>query len=105
MNSKEKRVQEVDSEILGCQHKLDRMEKQIPWAILGGIGFSLVFPFLPGRRGRKPMIENWEYPNAVLFSAIIFAIIYPIGYSIGKNKTEKKLRELKLKKYLIEKEP
>ncbi|PXX30689.1 hypothetical protein C7972_102318 [Arenibacter sp. ARW7G5Y1] len=35
------------------------------------------------------MIETWEYSNAVLFSAVIFIIIYPIGYVIGKNKLEK----------------
>jgi hypothetical protein len=80
------------------------MKKRIPWAILGGIGFALLFPFLPGRRGRRPMIENWEYHNAVIFSAVIFAIVYPIGFTMGKNQTEKKLRELKLKKHLIEKE-
>lgn len=73
-------------------------------AILGGIGFAILFPFLPGRRGRRPMIENWEYDNAVIFSTIIFVIIYPIAYTMGENQTEKKLRELKLKKHLIEKE-
>lgn len=90
--------------MLDCRNKLDRMKKRIPLGILMGIVFSFLFPYLPGRRGRRPMIETWDYHNAVIFSAIIFAIIYPIGYSMGKNKIEKKMRELKLKKHLIEKE-
>ena len=80
------------------------MKKQIPIRILIGVIFAFLFPYLPGRSGRRPMIETWEYSNAVIFSAVIFAIIYSIGYSIGKSKLEKQLRELKLKKHLIEKE-
>ena len=87
-----------------CQNKLDRMKKRIPLGILICIALAFLFPYLPGRRGRRPMIETWDYNNAVIFSAVIFAIIYPIGYTIGKNKLEKKLRELKLKKHLFEKE-
>ncbi|MCR8668055.1 hypothetical protein NO995_10205 [Aestuariibaculum sp. M13] len=80
------------------------MKKRIPLGILIGIGFSFLFPYLPGKHGRRPLIETWDYHNAVIFGAVIFAVIYPIGYSIGKNKLEKKLRGLKLKKHLIEKE-
>ncbi|MFS4456821.1 hypothetical protein [Maribacter sp. 2304DJ31-5] len=68
------------------------MKKRIPWGILGGIAFVFIFPFLPGRRGRRPMIESWEYHNVVIFSAILYVIVYPIGYVIGKNKIEKRLR-------------
>lgn len=100
----DKEIENINAEIRNCQDKLKRMQKKIPWGILGGIIFSFLFPFIPGLRGRRPMIENWEYQNAVLFCAIIYIIIYPIGYTKGKNKAEKKLRELKLKKYLIEKE-
>lgn len=103
MNDKEEQIRNVESEILNCKNKLGRMKKRIPLAILGGIGFALLFPFMPGLRGRRPMIENWEYDNAVIFSAVIFAIVYPIAYTMGKNQTEKKMRELKLKKHLIEK--
>lgn len=98
------KIRNVDSEMSNCQYKLDRIKKRIPFGILIGVVFAFLFPYLPGRRGRRPMIETWEYSNAVIFSAVIFAIIYPIGYVIGKNKLEKKLRELKLKKHLIEKE-
>jgi len=97
-------IRNVDSEILNCRNKLDKMKKRIPLGIIIGIAFSLLFPYLPGKRGRRPMIETWEYHNAVIFSAIIFIIIYPIGYTMGKSKLEKKLRELKLKKHLTEKE-
>ncbi|XLS30834.1 hypothetical protein ACJD0Z_08370 [Flavobacteriaceae bacterium M23B6Z8] len=65
------------------------MKKQIPLAILGGIGFALLFPFLPGRRGRGPMIENWECVNAVIFCAALFAITYPIAFTMRKKQTEK----------------
>lgn len=100
----DKEIENINAEIINYQDKLKRMQKKIPWGIFGGFVFSFLFPFIPGRRGRRPMIENWEYQNAVLFCAIIYIIIYPIGYIMGKNKAEKKLRALKLKKYLIEKE-
>jgi len=95
------KIENVDSEMQSCQNKLVRIKKMIPIGILIGIAFSFLFPYLPGRRGRSPMIETWEYHNAVLFSAAIFAIVYPIGYAMRKSKLEKKLRELKLKKHLI----
>jgi len=98
------RIKNVESEMLDCRNKLNQMKKRIPLGILIGIGLSFLFPYLPGRHGERPMIETWGYHNAVIFCAIIITIVYPIGYIIGKNKIEKKLRELKLKKHLIEKE-
>lgn len=98
------KIKSVESEILDCRDRLERMKKRVPLGILTGIGFSLLYPYLPRRHGGKPMIETWNYHGAVLFSAVIFAIVYSIGYSMGKNKLEKKLRELKLKKHLIERE-
>lgn len=104
MNSKDERIIQVEFEISSCQNKLNNMKKRIPWAILMGVLFALLFPFLPGSRGSRPIIENWEYHHALLFCAIIFVVVYPIAYTIGKTKLEKKLKELKLKKHLIEKE-
>ncbi|QSS96686.1 hypothetical protein [Psychroflexus sp. ALD_RP9] len=100
---KNNQIENVDYEIQRCQNKLVRIKKMIPLGILIGIVFSLLFPYLPGRRGRRPMIETWEYQNAVIFSAIIFIVAYLIGYLFKKDKLEKKIRELKLKRHLIEK--
>ena len=104
MDNLNDRIRNVVFEMSDCQNKLDRMKKRIPLGIVIGIVFAFLFPYLPGRRGRRPMIESWEYNNAVIFSAVIFIIIYPIGYQIGKSKLQKKIRELKLKKHLIENE-
>lgn len=97
------RIKTINAEMLKCQHKLDRMKKLIPLALLVGIIFSFTLPFIP-TRGRKPMTETWVYTNAVIFSAFLYAIIYPASYIIGKQRLKKKLRELKLEKHLLEKE-
>ena len=80
------------------------MKKRIPIGILIGIAMSLIFPFLPRKHGRQPLIETWEYSHAVLYIAVIVAIFYPISYAMGKEKIEKEIRELKLSKHLLEKE-
>jgi len=90
---KNNQIENIDSEINNCQNKLKRLRKKVPWGILGRIVFSFLFPFIPGRRGRRPMIESWDYHNAVMFCALVYVIVYPIGYTMGKNKLEKRLRE------------
>ena len=65
---------------------------------------SLIIAMTFGFAGAAFAQDSFEYNNAVIFSALIFIIVYPIGYQIGKNKLQKKIRELKLKKHLIEKE-
>ncbi|WP_420574001.1 hypothetical protein [Kordia sp.] len=97
-------IKNIESEMLECRNALIRMKKRIPLGILACIGFCFIFPYLPGRRGRKPMIETWGYQNAVLFGVVIFPIVCAVCYIMAKSKLEKKLRELKLKKYLAEKE-
>ena len=92
----------VEAEILECRNKLNRKKKRIPLLIFIGIALSFIFPYLPGRRGRRPMIEFWEYHYAVLFCAVIIASVLAISYSMDKTKLEKNLRALKLRKYLIE---
>lgn len=83
-------LKNVDAEIQDCQNKLERMKKRIPLTIFICVVFALVFPFLPGSRGRRPMIETMEYTEAIVFLAIVFSIIYPISYLIKNNKLQKK---------------
>ena len=96
-------IKDTESEMRTCQYKLDRMKKRIPFAILVGIAFVLLVPFVPGRRGRRPSIETWGYTNAVIFASVVFVFMYVISYVMKKSELEKKLRELKLKKHLLEK--
>ncbi len=98
------RINHVNAEMSRYQNQLYGMKKRIPVLILIGTVFAFLFPYLPGRYGRPAMVDTWGYSNAVIFNAVIFAIVYLIGYSMRKNEIEKKLRELKLEKYLIEKD-
>ena len=97
-------IRNVNCEILDCKKKLMRLRKMIPVGILMVIGFSLLIPYIPNKSNRIPMIDTWGYQNAVIFSAVICFIVYLVSYSVAKNKLEKDLRELKLKKHLIEKD-
>ncbi|NQX81900.1 MAG: hypothetical protein HRT66_07905 [Flavobacteriaceae bacterium] len=102
MNSIKERTVNVDSQISICHNKLIKKRNKIPLGIVIGIVFSFIFPYIPGRHGRKPMLEDFGYENSVVFCVVFYAIIYLIGYATDKSKLEKELRELKFKKYLIE---
>ncbi len=103
MTETEEKLELVESDILACGSKLQKMKSRVPLAIVVGIIFSFIFPFMPGHRGKEPLAEQWGYQNAVIFSATVLFIAYPIGYILRKERIEKKLRQLKLKKHLIKK--
>ena len=97
-----KTVEEVTFEISETKRKLEELPKRVVKEIIFLTVVAIIFPFLPGRRGRKPMIENWEYSNALVFISILFAIVYLISYFWRKDKLERRMRELKLKEYLMQ---
>ncbi len=99
-----KTIEEVTLEMSETKRKLKELPKRAIKEIIILTFLAITFPFLPGRRGRKPMIENWEYGNALVFVSILFAFVYLISYFWRKDKLEKRIRELKLKEYLIQKQ-
>lgn len=96
-----KTLNDIKFEIKISEKRLINMPKKVLKEILGLIVLAIIFPFLPGKRGRKPMVENWEYDYALIFVAILFFIIYLITYYWRKEKLEKRIRELKLKQHLL----
>lgn len=97
-------LEEAEFEILSVEKKLKNLPKKVIREVLLLTGLAIIFPFLPGRGGRRPMIENWDYQDALIFVVIIFVITYLLFHSWRKNKMNKRMRELKLKKHLLDKQ-
>ncbi|MEP2935742.1 MAG: hypothetical protein ABJM06_14985 [Gilvibacter sp.] len=104
MSNLDQQTRIVESEILACQTKLQRMKMQIPWVILSGVAFSFIAPFIPRRRSQITFVEEYGYSFAVILFAIMYGIVYLIFFNAVIDKTKKRLRKLKLKKHLLEKE-
>jgi hypothetical protein len=102
MTEKQKRIEEIDSKILKAEKFIKKFKKNIPFAVGGGFIFSFIYPYIPGRRGRKPMIETWEYSNAVMFMLVIYFGIYLISYFFLIDKNKKEIESLKRTKISIE---
>ena len=100
----DERIKKVDAEMQNNRKRLKAMRKKIPLGIASGIAISFVLPYVPGRSGNGTPEENWGYLNSVIVFIIIFFIIYLWGYQKQKEKLEKEMRALKLKKHLIEEE-
>jgi len=66
----------------------------IPISIIVGILYSIYSPYLPGRKGRPPMIERMEYSDAVLQSAFIFFSILLISFYLIISRKRNKINEL-----------
>ena len=69
----------------------------IPISIILGIIYSVYSPYLPGRRGRSPMIERMEYSDAILQSAFIFFSILFVSFFFLISKKKKKINDLERK--------
>lgn len=104
MNTKKQRIQHVTNDILDVEDHFKRYKKWIPLRILGGIAMGFVFPFIPFVIGDESLSEIMEYHSAVLISIGGFFAIIIGGYIDQKNRSEKKIRDLRLKRYLLERE-
>lgn len=79
-------VNEVESEILSTEQELKNLPKRVIREVLLLTGLAIIFPFLPGRRGRRPMIENWDYEYALIFVVVIFVFTYLLIHSFMEKK-------------------
>ncbi|MFH4966547.1 hypothetical protein V8G69_16215 [Gaetbulibacter sp. M235] len=102
MNENEDKVSKVNFEIETYEKKIKKLKKNAPFAIIGGILLSLIYPYLPRRYGRKPLIEQMEYFNAVLFMGVIYFIIYAISYFYLIDKYKKEIEALNRRKISLE---
>lgn len=101
MTDKQKRMADIDSKILKGERVIKKLKKNRPFAIGGGVVLSLIYPYIPGRHGRKPMIETWDYANAVGFMLVLYFAIYLISYVYLMDKNKKKIESLKRTKMSI----
>lgn len=109
MKNPSERLKKLENEIERSQNKIDKMKKGIPLFIIIGIIFTFAYPYIPGRRGRDPLVESMGYEYSVIFSAIMFIALVPVGYYMAKKDLEKKIKnkskEIKSIKYRMENEP
>lgn len=104
MNTKEQRIQRITNDILDVEDNFKSYKRWIPLRFLGGIATGFVFPFLPMGRNSNELFKNIEYHYAVLISMVgLVAIIIGV-YIDQKNRSEKRIRDLRLKRHLLERE-
>jgi Na+/melibiose symporter-like transporter len=101
MNKNKDEISKVDFEIEKYKKKIIKLKKNAPFAIIGGLLFCFIYPYLPRRYGRKPLIEQMEYFNAVLFIGVIYFIIYAISYFYLIDKYKKEIETLKRRKITL----
>lgn len=99
-----KTLKDVNFELSETRRRLNDLPKRAVKEIFILVGLALLFPFIPGKRGRKPMVDNWEYSHALIFVTILFTVTYIIAYYWRKDKLKKRVRDLKLKEHLLQKE-
>jgi hypothetical protein len=102
MTDEQKQIKEIDAKILKAENFIKKFKNNVPFAVFGGLSFSFVAPFIPGKPGRKPMIETLGYTNAVLFMLVIYFSIYLISYFYLIRKSKKEIESLKRAKISIE---
>lgn len=76
---------------------------KIPIAILFGVLFSLIYPYLPRKGGRPAMIDVMDYSTAVIQSAILIFIILLISYYWVISKKKKEIENLEREVHLEKK--
>ena len=99
------RVFEIESEIGKCENKISKFKKRIPITIIVGIIFPFIYPYLPRKYGRKPLIEEWEYNSSVIFLISVYFITFVIIYFYIVERNKKKIESLKRTKFSIENKP
>jgi len=102
LKDKKDRILEIKSEIDMLENKVAKFKSRTPFAVFFGVLFSLVSPYLPRRYGRKPLIEDWGYLNVLLFTAILYFVIYIVSYYYVVDKSKKAIEALYRRKFSLE---
>lgn len=69
-----------------------KLKKDIPKMIVLVIGLMFVLPFFPLRKGS--LIEQYGYINALLFEAVVFIIIIPLGTMLTLKNMNEEISQL-----------
>lgn len=97
-------MSKIDKELDKKKKALKRIYKfTIPIAIIGGLVYSFAYPYLPRKNGRKPIIEEMEYYDAVIQNAVLFFFLLFISMYYVIHKKKKKIKELERELYVKKK--
>ena len=102
MNDKKDRILEINSEIDTLEKKVAKFKSRTPYAIIVGVLFSFIYPYVPRKYGGKTMVEDWDYLNAVFFMAVMYFVIYVISYYYVADKNRKTIESLRRRLFSLE---
>jgi len=90
------RTQFTDDEIETIRYKFFRkLDLGLRWSLpIFGL-MCLVMPYLPGRRGKPPMIERMDYTDAVIMCAVVFTLAIGISWIWQNHKYNEEFRKLR----------
>lgn len=96
---------EVEREIIKTEKELPKYKKMLIWAL--PIGTSFFWLYIPISQNLDMNFEQFLNSNSLLYTIVLwllwlFSII--IKVYIIKDKSSKRIRELKLRKHILEKE-
>jgi len=90
------RTQFTDDEIETIRYNFFRkFDLGIKWGLPLLALMCLVMPYLPGRRGRGPLIERMDYADAVIMYTVILVVAVGISLLWQNDKLNKEYRQLR----------
>lgn len=99
----ESKIEQVHREIEIEKTKFSKFKRNLLIGTIICIPLLFIYPYMPGRRGRPPLIETMDYTHAIIFIGILWAIVIPLSYFWNKENHRKKIKALKIKKrHLVE---
>ncbi len=94
-------MSEIEKELDKKKNALNRIYKfNVPISIVIGVLYSFIYPYIPRKGGRPPMIEEMEYIDAITETAILFFILLFFSMYFIINKKKKKIEELEREVYV-----
>lgn len=100
--TQQEKIKLAENEITAELNNFKAAKKKFLYGAIGLIPLLFIYPYLSVRLGSKPLIEQMEYADALIFILAIWTIILPISFFWIKNKHEKKLKSLNIKKRHLE---
>ena len=89
----------MESKLILIQKKIEEMEieflelkKSIPKYTITLLILVFIFPYFPLRHGS--LVTQYGYWNAVIFTAVIFVIVFPLWFYYKINKIKNEITQL-----------
>lgn len=95
-------IKEIELEMEQLKSQSPSVKNSLVW-IIPLFLLSFILPFFPNRTGARPLIESIGYFPGVIFCLVIFIAVSYYSVYLEKQKIEKRLSDLYLRKRLLEK--